>query len=603
MSSVFRSRVLRSMHLNHAWVTRYFWQQWPLLALLAVCLLLAVGLQLGAPLVLRAFLDAVAAQSVLSTVFRLAAFYIVVAFALRAVRVGENYLAEWVAWQATNALRIDLVRHCLALDLAFHLQHTPGELIERIDGDVGILNNFFSRFVLVLVTNALIALGVIGILATIDWRMGLLYIFYALLYVAAIFWLNTATVAHFVRARAAEATLFGFLEERLGGTEDIRTNGATGYVLRQLTRLMRQRLLTQQHAEVVQGLISLVRMFIYVVGLLTGLAFAAMLYRQGQITIGTAYIIFSYVYLVWGPLRDLVYQFGDFQKALAALRRLAELFAVSPTITDGPLSALPAGSLAVRFDHVSFAYAGAKDAQADGRVPALRDISFDLAPGRTLGILGQTGSGKSTLTRLLFRFYDPQQGQIFLNGVDSRAVTVQALCSRIGLVTQDVQLFYASLRDNITLLDHSIPDAAILEAIHGLGLGEWFARLPHGLATQLQADSLSAGQAQLIALTRAFLQKPDLLILDEASSRLDPRTEALVQRALIKLLQGRTAIIIAHRLQTVGLVDDILILADGQISEYGPRAQLAANHTSRYAHLLAADTLVRSAEQKGNLDT
>lgn len=120
-------------------------------------------------------------------------------------------------------------------------------------------------------------------------------------------------------------------------------------------------------------------------------------------------------------------------------------------------------------------------------MPALRDISFQIAPGRTLGILGQTGSGKSTLTRLLFRFYDPQHGQIFLNGVDSREVTVQALCARVGLVTQDVQLFYASLRDNITFLDHTIADATILAAIQDLGLGEWFARLPNGLATHLQS--------------------------------------------------------------------------------------------------------------------
>ena len=594
MSSMFRSKP-RIKRFDNAWVIRYFMHQWRHLAALALFLLLTVGLQLGTPLLLRAFLDAVVALATMGTILRVAAFYIVAAFALRGVQVGENYLAEVVAWRATNALRIDLVRHCLALDLAFHLKHTPGELIERIDGDVGILNNFFSRFVLILVTNALISLGVIAILTTIDWRMGLLYVRYAALYVAAVYWLNTATVVHFVRAREAEAALFGFLEERLGGIEDIRTSGATGYVLRQLTVLMRQRLFKQQHAQVVQGLISIVRMIIYIVGLVTGLAFAAILYLRGQITIGTAYMIFSYVYLVWGPLRDLVYQFSDFQRALASLQRIADLWTATPTITDGPQTALPPGQLAVRFEHVSFSYAGAEDTSTEN-VAALRDISFHLAPGRVLGILGQTGSGKSTLTRLLFRFYDPQQGQIYLNGVDSRAVTVQALCSRVGLVTQDVQLFYASLRDNITFLDRTIADATILEAIQGLGLAEWFAHLPDGLETHLQADSLSAGQAQLIALTRAFLQEPDLLILDEASSRLDPRTETFVQRALTALLQGRTAIIIAHRLQTVNLVDDILVLQDGQIREYGARAELAGNNSSRYARLLATDSLVRDIE-------
>jgi ABC-type multidrug transport system fused ATPase/permease subunit len=399
-----------------------------------------------------------------------------------------------------------------------------------------------------------------------------------------------------VRARAAETDLFGFLEERLSGTEDIRTSGATGYVLHLLTILMRQRLFKQQYAEVVQGLISILRMIIYVAGLVTGLAFAAILYRQGQITIGTAYIIFSYVYLVWRPLRDLVYQFSDFQRALASLRRLAALYAAQSTVIDGVRDALPAGPLSVRFERVSFAYAGPEHAKAE-KAQALREVSFHLAPGRILGILGQTGSGKSTLTRLLFRFYDPQQGQIYLNDVNLRDVTVQALCSRVGLVTQDVQLFYASLRDNITFLDHTIPDAAVLEAFQGLGLGEWYARLPDGLETLMQGDSLSAGEAQLIALTRAFLQKPDLIILDEASSRLDPLTEALLQQALNKLLQGRTAIIIAHRLQTLNRVDNILVLQDGQVSEYGARAELAGMSTSRYTQLLEMSRNDREEER------
>jgi len=580
---------LRETWRKFSWITGYFVRQWKLMAALALFLLLTVGLQLGAPLILRAFLDAVSAQASWATIFRFAIFYIVAAFTLRGARAAENYVAELVAWKATNALRIDLVRHCLALDLSFHLTHTPGELIERVDGDVSMLNNFFSRFVLVLLTNGLIVLGVIGILATIDWRMGLLLAGYATLYVAALFWLNLGTVSNFVKSLEAEATLFGFLEERLHGIEDLRSSGATGYVLRQLTKLMRQRLVTQQHAEVVQGLINIFRMVLYIVGLLTGLAFAATLYRQGQITIGTAYIIFNYMSIVWGPLRDLVYQFSDFQKALAALHRLSALFVIQPVVKDGHRESLPPGPLAVRFDDVAFSYTGRAQEGNEGREQAVRGISFDLAPGRVLGILGQTGSGKSTLIRLLFRFYDPQQGQIYLNEVNSREATVAALRSRIALVTQDVQLFSASLRDNITFLDQTIDDHAIIAALERLGLGDWFARLPDGLATRLQGDGLSAGEGQLVALTRAFLQKPDLLILDEASSRLDPQTEALIQRAVQRLLQGRTAIIIAHRLQTVSMVDDILILAAGQVSEYGARADLAAQRTSRYAYLLEAD--------------
>ena len=448
------------MQIKHLWVTRYFLRQWPLMIGLALFLLLTVGLQLGTPLILREFLDAISQQAGWDLISRLALFYIVAAFALRGVRVGESYLADLVAWQATNALRVNLVRHCLSLDLSFHLTHTPGELIERIDGDVGVLNNFFSRFVLILVTNTLIVLGVITILATIDQWLGLLLVGYGLLYVLTIFWLNTGTVVHFGRALAAEAQLFGFLEDHLSGTEDIRTSGAIGYVLRRLTGLMQQRLVKQQRAEVVQGLINILRMLLYVIGLLTGLAFAATLYRQGTITIGTAYLIFSYMTVVWDPLRDIVYQFGDFQKALAALRRLSALLSAQSAMIDGTRDALPTGPLAVQFENVSFAYHPLheeQDARATERptgepTQALCGVSFQLAASRTLGILGETGSGKTTMTRLLLRFYDPQRGQIYLNGVDIRTVNRQALSSRIALVTQDVQLFHGMLRDNITFL-------------------------------------------------------------------------------------------------------------------------------------------------------
>lgn len=580
----------KHMQFRHLWVMHYFLRQWLLMIGLAFFLLLTVGLQLGTPLILREFLDAISQQATWDIIFRFATFYIVASFALRGVRVGENYLADLVAWKATNALRVNLVRHCLALDLSFHLIYTPGELIERIDGDVGVLNNFFSRFMLILVTNALIVLGVIGILATIDWRLGLLFMSYAVVYVIAIFWLNTGTVAHFARALEAEARLSGFLEEHLNGIEDVRTSGAIGYALRRLTVLMQQRLFKQQRAEVVQGLISILRMLLYVIGLLTGLAFIALLYRQGTITIGTAYLIFSYTYLIWGPLRDMVYQFSDFQKALAALRRLSTLISTRSAIIDGTRNALPAGPLAVRFEHVSFSYnqSGGKlqEKSADETVPALQDVSFQLKAGSTLGILGQTGSGKTTLTRLLFRFYDPQQGHICLNDVDIRDITLQALCSRIGIVTQEVQVFHDTLRNNITFRDPTIPDAVILDALQTLGLGEWYAQLPYGLDTPIQGDSLSAGQAQLVALTRAFLQQPDLIILDEASSRLDPYTETFVQRALTQLLRGRTAIIIAHRLQTVSMVDNILVLENGQVSEYDTRTRLAGDSRSRYRHLL-----------------
>jgi ATP-binding cassette subfamily B protein len=238
------------------------------------------------------------------------------------------------------------------------------------------------------------------------------------------------------------------------------------------------------------------------------------------------------------------------------------------------------GALALAFQQVSFSYEASQ--------PVLRDITFQVAPGEVVGVIGRSGSGKTTLTRLLMRFYDPDTGIVSVGGQHLRQAQLHDLRRRVSFVTQDVQLFRATLRDNLTFFDETIDDARILQAIEQLGIHEWFARLPEGLDTELSrsTSSLSAGEAQLVACIRVFLKDPQLILFDEATSRLDPATEQLITQATEKLLTGRTAIIIAHRLSTVERVDSIMVLEDGRIVEYGAREALAADATSRYAQLL-----------------
>jgi ATP-binding cassette subfamily B protein len=222
----------------------------------------------------------------------------------------------------------------------------------------------------------------------------------------------------------------------------------------------------------------------------------------------------------------------------------------------------------------------------------LNDINFSLPPGRVLGLLGRTGSGKTTLSRLLLRFYDPVSGSICVgNGlgdvINIREAKRTSLRNRIGLVTQDVELFHAPVRDNLTLFDETVEDGRVLDALNDLGMGPWLASLPDGLNTRIEAgDSLSAGEAQLLALGRVFLADAGLIILDEASSRLDPATEQMLDQALTRLLTQRTAIIIAHRLATINRADDILILSDGQILEFGERTTLLDNPDSQLNQLM-----------------
>ncbi|MEJ7837696.1 MAG: ABC transporter ATP-binding protein, partial [Thermomicrobiales bacterium] len=317
-------------------------------------------------------------------------------------------------------------------------------------------------------------------------------------------------------------------------------------------------------------------------GLGTAFAFgaSALLFRDGTLTLGTVYLIFRYTDMLRQPTEQIRNEMQDFQQADASIGRIESLFDEEPTIRDGTTAELPRGPLAVDLEHVSFGYSSER--------LILDDIDVHVAPGRVLGIVGRTGSGKTTLTRLLPRFHDPQAGAVRLAGVDIRDVQLHALRSRIGLVTQDIHLFDATLRHNLTLFDDSISDDRLLDVIAAVGLGDWLRELPNGLDSMLGSDAsgLSAGQAQILTCARVLLREPDLVILDEASSRLDPATERLLHNALGTLLSGRTGIIVAHRLVTFSYADDMLVLEDGRVKEHGSRIELEADSNSHYAQLL-----------------
>ncbi|MGH2353033.1 MAG: ABC transporter ATP-binding protein, partial [Chloroflexota bacterium] len=322
---------------------------------------------------------------------------------------------------------------------------------------------------------------------------------------------------------------------------------------------------------------------VFAVGQALAVALGGALLAGGAITVGTVFLVFSYAELLRRPIDQVNAQLQDLQRAAGSIARLDELLHTTSAIRDDTGAALPPGPLSVEFDRVTFTYPG-------GGEPVLRDVSFCLEPGQVLGLLGRTGSGKSTIARLLFRFYDATTGAVRLSGIDLRDARVGDVRTRIGLVTQDVQLFHASARDNLTFFDHSIADARIEEVLADLGLGGWLRTLPQGLDSEIgpQGTGLSAGEAQLLAFARVFLKDPALIVLDEASSRLDPATEHRLDAVVERLLAGRTAIIIAHRLSTVRRAQRIVLLQDGRVREQGTYAALASDPRSCFAALLRA---------------
>jgi ABC-type multidrug transport system fused ATPase/permease subunit len=570
---------------------RYLWPQRGWVALLAGLLFGGIGLQLANPQIIRYFLDTTQSGGSQAALLGAAGLYIAFAFGQQLLGLGSTYVSQQVGWNATNALRHDLALHCLRLDLGFHKTHTPGELIERIDGDVTRLTDFFSQFVLRVVANGLLALGILALLLAEDARVGAGLALYTGLLLMVLAAVQGLAVARWASARQASAELYGFLEERIAGAEDIRAAGAIPYAIYRGLELMRASLLKHRAAYTLSTAVFNLSNVLSALGYAFGLGLGVYLYTQGQASIGTAYLIVSYVGMLSAPLHALRQQLRDLQQATASIQRIQDLFALRPLVTDPAAGAargrLPAGALAAAFHEVAFRYAdGDEGDSANGF--AVQEVSFSVPAGRVLGVLGRTGSGKTTLTRLLFRLYDPTAGAIRLSGVDLRAATLAELRGRVGMVTQDVQLFQASVRDNLTFFRAEVSDEALNEALHALGLWDWVRRLPQGLDTPLGAggQGLSAGEAQLLAFARVFLKDPGLVILDEASSRLDPATEARLERAVEQLLAGRTAIIIAHRLRTVQRADDILIMEAGRVVEYGPRLALAADPGSRFAHLL-----------------
>ena len=579
-----RTHPLRALGRYWRLLARYLRPQWPRMLLLGVALAATIGVQVVTPLVAARFIDRATGGAALGTLIGLALLTMALALLRQVVALVETYAAENVSWVATNALRADLVDHLLRLDGSFHAAHTPGELIERADGDVGTLARFFSRFVVYVLGNALLVLGVIALLLVVDWRVGLGLGAFVALALVAMLRIRAVATPFWAAERQATATFYGFLGEYLAGLEDIRSSGAGAFVLRRCAEVMRSWLAATRAAQMRgYGLIA-TSQGLFGLGTVAAFALSGMLFQAGALTIGAVYLIFQYTEMLRQPIEQIRNEVQDLQQADASIGRIEALLATAPRLLDGPGDALPEGPLAVELADVSFGYAAG--------APVLRDVSLRLAPGRVLGVVGRTGGGKTTLTRLLPRFLDPLSGVVRLGGVDVRAVRIAAVRARIGLVTQEVHLFHASVRDNLTLFDDRVPDARIAAVLDDLGLADWRRDLPAGLDTVLGTDGagLSAGQAQVLACARVFLRDPGLVILDEASSRLDPATERLVHTALGRLLAGRTGIIVAHRLATVSYADDILVLEGGRVREYGPRLALAADPASRFAELLRVAT-------------
>jgi ABC-type multidrug transport system fused ATPase/permease subunit len=549
-----------------------------------------MALRLALPLLLGRFADDALGGEPTSALTTLAVAYVAAALGSAGLDLVVVWWSARVSWRAGNRLRERLAAHALRLEQAWHGRHSPGQLIERIDGDVEAMAVFFAGMAVRIAGNVTLIGGMLVVAAVIDPWTGLVLTATAGAGTAVMVRLRLAAVEAREAEREVNAQLYGDLEERLGGLEDLRANGAGGYAVHRLLGHSHRWWHAARRASLRGDGAYAAAAVVFAVGSAATLGTGILLQQRGVITVGAVLTLYRYADMLRRPLEEIAEQLKEFQKAMAGARRAATLLATEPAVADGPLDAraLPAGALTVELDGVTFTY----DADDVAAVPALRGVTLRLAAGAHLGLVGRTGSGKSTIGRLLARIWDVPRsaGAVRLGGVDVRDLTLDALRSRVAVVSQDVELFRASVRDNLTLFGARPADDARLRAVlDQVGLAGWLAAQPDGLDTRLAgAQGLSAGEGQLLAFARAFLADPSVVILDEASSRLDPATERRIAVATAALLAGRTAGGIAHRLDTLDAVDEIAVVDRGRVVEQGRRADLAGDPTSRYAHLRRA---------------
>ncbi|MFD8613628.1 ABC transporter ATP-binding protein [Streptomyces sp. NPDC059631] len=560
---------------------RYLRGERPAVLLLAVLVPLGVVLQLAAPYLLRRFVDSALTQRPAQALFTVSLWYLAAAVALLGATIGADALASRLAWRATNRLRADLVAHSLRRSARFYQRHPPGELVDRIDSDVTRLASVMSALLLEVAAQALLVGGILAALFLLDWRLALVFAPVAAGTLVLLRRLVGRAMPFVAARRQSSAELLGFLEERLAAAEDLRVNGAFDATLADLERRQAELYRRARDAARVS-----VRWPATVQGLSTAsvvlaLAVSVWLHSAGRLTTGTAFAALSYAMLLRRPLLAITTRFQDLEEAAVCVRRLRDLLPRRPP-ADTTATALPPGPLTAALDRVTFSYEPGE--------PVLREVSFRLEPGERLGIVGRTGSGKSSVLRLLFALHHPERGAARVGGADVRTLDTGVLRRRVALVTQEVQVFHASLRDNLTFFDPAVDDGRVRDALREAGLTDWWRALPDGLDTVLGtgARGMSAGEEQLLSLARAFLRDPALVLLDEPTARLDPHTEALLLPALERLLTGRTAVVVQHRPHALGHVDRILVLDEGTVVEDGRRTVLAADPTSRFHGLLGA---------------
>jgi ATP-binding cassette subfamily B protein len=485
----------------------------------------------------------------------------------------QSYNVQAVGQRLTARIRDDLFAHAMALSLRFHDRTPVGKLLTRLTSDVDALAEVFGSGAVGVLADLVTLLVIAVTMLSIEWRLGLLLLSAQVPVVLGMLWLQRRYRRANYRVREELSQLNADLQENLQGLEVVQM------FRREAVNSQRFAVTTGRYRHAVTGTIlydsaiSAMIEWVALVAVAAVLALGGTMVTRGVLGLGTLTTFILFSQRLFDPLRQLAERFTQIQGGLTAVERIGELLEQGVEIRDRPAALAPAATPArvgtgeVVFENVSFAYRPDE--------PILSDLSFRIRPGEHVALVGPTGSGKTTVIRLLCRLYEPQAGRILLDGVDIRDLSQARLRQQLGVVLQDTFLFSGTVADNLRL-DGDIPSGRLLELAAELGLGPLLERLPDGLATELRerGGNLSSGERQLLAVARVAMRNPTVLVMDEATAFMDPSTEATLQQDLDRLLLQRTAIVIAHRLATVEAADRILVLRRGRLVEQGNHREL-----------------------------
>ena len=551
--------------------------------LMFVALLVAVAASLAPPyLAGRAVDDGIRAGNA-DALTVIVAVFVVAAILNWGASYAQTYLVNWVGQRALQDLRLRIFRHLQRLSIGFYSRNRTGVLISRMTNDVQALDQLVTDGVATLFSSTLTLIGTAGILLFMDVELALItFLVFPLLAVGSVAF-RIASAGAYRATREKIALVTAYLQETLAGVRIVRAFAQESRHERRFAGL------NEEHREANMRTVYLNAAYFPAVELLSAVATAAILIYGGRqvlagdgVTLGVLVAFVFYLQSFFDPIQQLSQLYTTYQAGMAALDKVFDLLDEDPDVVERPgARELPPVRGELRFEDVWFSYAE-KPAGSNGAAPegesgwALRDVDLAVPPGQTVALVGATGAGKSTLVKLVARFYDPTRGRVLVDGHDLREVSERSLRSQLGVVPQEGFLFSGTIGENIGFGRPGATTEEIEAAARAVGADEFIARLPAGYDTPVgeRGGHLSAGQRQLVAFARAAAADPRVLILDEATSNVDVHTESRIEHGLRRLLAGRTAIVIAHRLSTIRDAGRIVVLDHGKVAEQGTHDEL-----------------------------